>query len=111
VSEAVMTMTIAVTPMTAVTETMATVHAVSAAVSTMPTTVATVATSRSRGDSGSGQSDRGNCCESDFAKHYLYSPCAGRDCLMRLSDAPHAEIVRNIFLNRRSGNADKHWIS
>jgi hypothetical protein len=101
-------MTIAMAPVTAMTEAMsATVHAVSAA---MPTTVATVTTSRSRGDSGSGQSERGNCCESDFAKHYLHSPFARRDCLMRLSDAPHAEIVRNIFLNSRSGNADKHWI-
>jgi hypothetical protein len=110
VSEAVVTMTIAMAPVTAMTEAVATVHAVSAAVSTMPTTVTTVPTSRSRGDSGSGQSERGNCCESDFAKHYLYSPFARRDCLMRLSDAPHAEIVRNIFLNSRSGNADKHWI-
>jgi hypothetical protein len=101
-------MTIAMAPVTAMTEAVATVHAVSAAVSTMPTTVPT---SRSRGDSGSGQSERGNCCESDFAKHYLYSPFARRDCLMRSSDAAHAEIVRNIFLNRCSGNADKYWIS
>jgi hypothetical protein len=44
----------------------ATMHAVSTA---MPTTVATVTTSRSRGDSGSGQGERGDSCERDFAKH------------------------------------------
>jgi hypothetical protein len=93
-----------VTTVMAMTEAMSTaVHAVSTTMSTTMTT-----TSRSRGNSSSGQSERGDSCESDFAKHYLYSPVARRDCLMRLSDAPHAEIVRNIFLNRRSGNADKH---
>ena len=100
-------MTVTVAPVTAMTVAMATVHAVSAMA--MPATVATVTASRSRGDSGSGQSERGDSCESDFTKHYLYSPVARRDCLMRLSDAPHAEIVRNIFLNRCSGNTDKRW--
>jgi hypothetical protein len=48
----------------------ATMHAVSTAMpTTMPTTVATVTTSRSRGDSGSGQGERGDSCERDFAKH------------------------------------------
>ena len=32
-------------------------------------TMTTVATSRSGGDSGSGQSERGDSCERDFAKH------------------------------------------
>jgi hypothetical protein len=45
------------------------VHAVSAAMSAVPTAVATVTTSRSRGDSGSGQSDRGDSCERNLAKH------------------------------------------
>ena len=57
-----------VTPMAAMTVAMATVHvhAVSTAMSAMPTTVAT---GRSRGDSGSGQSERCDSCERDFAKH------------------------------------------
>lgn len=64
-SEAAVTMT----PVTAMTMAMteavsATVHAVSTA---MPTTVTT--TSRSRGDSGSGQSERGDGGERDLAKH------------------------------------------
>jgi hypothetical protein len=65
---------------------MSTVHAVSAmaTVSAMPTTVATVTTSRSRGNSGSGQSERGDSCESDFAKHICNLHFARRDCLMRL---------------------------
>jgi hypothetical protein len=42
------------------------VHAVSAAMSAMPTTVTR---RRSGGDSGSGQSERGDSCERDFAKH------------------------------------------
>jgi hypothetical protein len=60
-----------VTPVAAMTVAMATVHvhAVSAAMSAMPTTVATVTTRRSGGDSGSGQSERGDSCERDFAKH------------------------------------------
>jgi hypothetical protein len=98
-------MTMAVVMTVVMTKVMAaTVHAVSTA---MPTTVA--ATSRSGGDGSSGQSERSDSCERDLAKHYLYSPVARRDCLMRLSDAQQAEIVRNIFLNRRSGNADGHW--
>jgi hypothetical protein len=43
------------------------VHAVSAAMSAMPTAVTTA--SRSRGDSSSGQSDRGDSCERNLAKH------------------------------------------
>jgi hypothetical protein len=109
-------MTVTVTPAVAIVTTVmamteamsATMHAVSTA---MPTTVATMTTSRSRGDGGSGQREGGDSCERDLAKHYLYSPIARRDCLMRLSDAPQAEIVRNIFLNRHSGKADKTWIS
>jgi hypothetical protein len=51
----------------AMTEAMsATVHAVSTA---MPTTMTTVTTSRSRGNSGSGQSEGCDSCERDFAKH------------------------------------------
>jgi hypothetical protein len=55
------------------TMTMMTVAMSTMAVSAMPTTVATVTTSRSWGDSGNGQSERGDSCERDFAKH-LYSP-------------------------------------
>jgi hypothetical protein len=65
----------------AMTEAMsATVHAVTAA---MPTTMTTVTTSRSGGDSGSGQSERGDSCERDFAKHICILHFARRDCLMR----------------------------
>ena len=56
------------TPVTAMTVAVTTVHAVPT-MSAMPTTVATVTTSRSRGDSGSGQSERGDGSERDFAKH------------------------------------------
>ena len=74
-----------VTPVAAMTVAMATVHvhAVSTAMSAMPTTVATVTASRSRGDSGSGQSERGDSCERDFTKHILVLHVARRDCLMR----------------------------
>ena len=77
-------MTVTVVMMT-MTVAMTTVHVstMAVAMSAMPTTVTTVATSRSGGDSGSGQSERGDSCESDFAKHILYSPFARRDCLMR----------------------------
>ena len=107
-TEAAVTMTPVTTVMAmAVTEAMsATVHAVSTA---MPTTVA--ATSRSRGDGGSGQSEGCDSCERNLTKHYLHSPFARRDCLMRSSDALQTEIVRNIFLNRCSGNADEYWSS
>ncbi len=100
---------VTVTPVTAMTVAMATVHAVSAMA--MSATVTTVTTRRSGSNGSSGQSERGGGCESDFAKHTLYSPFARRDCLMRSSDAADAKIVRNIFLNRYSGNACKHWIS
>jgi hypothetical protein len=100
---------VTVTPVTAMTVAMATVHAVAAMA--MSATVATVTTRRSGSNGGSGQSERGGGCESDFAKHILYSPFARRDCLMRPSDAARAEIVRNIFLNSYSGKACKHWIS
>ena len=46
-----------------------------------------------------------------FYETYVYLPFARRDCLMRSSDAPRAEIVRNIFLNSHSGKACKHWVS
>jgi hypothetical protein len=100
---------VTVTPVTAMTVAMATVHAVSTVA--MSATVATVTTRRGGSNGSSGQSERGGGCESDFTKHTLYSPFARRDCLMRSSDAAHAEIVRNIFLNSYSGKACKHWIS
>jgi hypothetical protein len=66
-----------VTPVAAMTVAMATVHvhAVSAAMSAMPTTVAAVTASRSGGDSGSGQSERGDSCERDLAKHFVLHCC------------------------------------
>ena len=74
-SVAVMTVTPAVAPVTATVMAApmaATVHAVSA---TMPTTMATVATSRSGSDGSSGQSERGDSCERDLAKHSVFSIC------------------------------------
>ena len=56
-------------PVTAMTVAMATVHAVSAVAMPMSAAMTTVTTSRSGGDSGSGQSERGDSCERDFAKH------------------------------------------
>jgi hypothetical protein len=82
-----------------------TVHAVSA---TMPTVTTTPG--RSRGDGGSGQSECGDSCERNLAKHFCILR-ARRDCLMRLSDVSCTEIVRNIFMNGCSGSAYKYWIS
>ena len=47
------------------------------------TTMTTLTASRSRGNGSSGQSDRGNSCESDFTKHTCSLHFARRDCLMR----------------------------
>jgi hypothetical protein len=62
-----------VTAVMAMTEAMsATVHAVTSA---MAATMTAVTTSRSRGDSGSGQSERGDSGERDFAKHTCTFHC------------------------------------
>ena len=43
----------------------------------------TVTTSRSGGNRGSGQRERSDSCERDFAKHICILHFARRDCLMR----------------------------
>ena len=59
------------TPVTAMPLAMATVHAVSTMAMTMSATVAAMTASRSGGNGSSGQSERGDSCERDFAKHYF----------------------------------------
>jgi hypothetical protein len=59
------------TPVTGMPVAMATVHAVSTMAMTMSATVAAMTTSRSGGNGSSGQSERGDSCERDFAKHYF----------------------------------------
>jgi hypothetical protein len=71
-----MTMMMMMMTMTMMSMTM-TVAMSTMAVSAMPTTVAAFATSRSRGNSGNGQSERGDSCERDLAKHFVFSILLG----------------------------------